>query len=566
MGFRHFSKFFGNMQAGEVYKKIAEIPFHLIISLSPDLLLKQTFEAHNFDFSFDYYHKGKAATQISKPNKEKPLIYNILGQYSETTSLVLCFNDLFDYLSSILGINELDANFRTELEEAQNVFFLGFKYDKWYLKLIMRLLNKDDDVMRQAAFTEVEDKENIINFYTDEFNFVFEDDLTGNEIIDELHKYFAEKNKLRQVRKEAQTLVQNITNITNITDKQINQFSEQLSAMLFGEMPQVLQNIIFDKIDIDENCFSQDVLDILFRKLNVKLVCSIRSDKMSLLNRLKINIPQILSKMFELKALNIEQAKNAMLSPAKTDGNFVSQKIDFAPETQTKIINYLSENKSKQIETFQLQLICQYCENLIITNKQSSELSKNSELSIEVEELGELSTIFSRHYDNLINEIPETQQLTTRKLIEENMIIDGNRVPLPDKVIISKHKIDKELLQKLVNSRLLRSEPNTTGGYSYEISHDTLVEPISAAYKIRSEKEKKEEELRVKNEELRIEREKEKEELRVKNEKLRIERIENEKKRKQQRTIIIIVSVAAVVSIVTGSQNASRSADNSGDA
>ena len=217
MGFRHFAKFFENMQAAQVYKKIAEIPFHLIISLSPDLLLKQTFEANNFDFSFDYYHKGKATNQITKPSKHKPLLFNILGQFIETTSLVLCFNDLFDYLASILGANELDSDFRTELEEAQNVFFLGFKYDKWYLKLIMRLLNKDDDVMRQAAFKEVEEMENIINFYTDEFNFVFEDDLSGNEIIDELHKYFAEKEQLRQPKKETEKPVQNITNITNIT-------------------------------------------------------------------------------------------------------------------------------------------------------------------------------------------------------------------------------------------------------------------------------------------------------------------------------------------------------------
>ena len=125
------------------------------------------------------------------------------------------------------------------IKESQNVFFLGFKYDKWYLKLIMRLLNKDDDVMRQAAFKEVEDKENIINFYTDEFNFVFEDDLSGNEIIDELHKYFAEKNELRKPKKIEQT--QAVTQ--NITHNTIN---------IKGNDNIVAQDINANKIDINK--------------------------------------------------------------------------------------------------------------------------------------------------------------------------------------------------------------------------------------------------------------------------------------------------------------------------
>ena len=221
-----------------------------------------------------------------------------------------------------------------------------------------------------------------------------------------------------------------------------------------------------------------------------------------------------------------------MIKPAETDGSFLSNKFSFETSAKDKIINYLSENKEKQIETFQLQLICQYCENITIKEKNNK---------ITVSELGELSTIFSRHYDNLINEIPENQRDETRKLIEENMIIDGNRVPLPDKVIISKHKISKELLQKLVNSRLLRSEPNTTGGYSYEISHDTLIEPISSAYKIRREKEEKEKAIFEQQEKLRIAQEKAEK-----------DRMEREKERKRQRKIIAVVVIAAIISMFFG--------------
>ena len=129
-GFRYFPKFFNELKPTEIHEKIAEIPFHLIISLSPDLLLKQVFEKNNFDFSFDYYHKQKASAEIPKPSSEKPLLYNLLGTHKQNTSLILCFNDLFDYLSSIFGIYKLHTDLETELKEAQTVFFLGFKYSK----------------------------------------------------------------------------------------------------------------------------------------------------------------------------------------------------------------------------------------------------------------------------------------------------------------------------------------------------------------------------------------------------------------------------------------------------
>ena len=219
-GFRKFPRFFEKLEQNTIYQKIAEIPFHFIISLSPDLLLKQTFENNNFDYSFDYYHKGKAPQSIkeeNKPSKEKPFLYNLLGQYTETTSLVLTFNNLFDYLSSILGVKQLHDDFKIEIEEAYTVFFLGFKYDKWYLKLIMRLLNKDDNILQQASIKEIQNKEKIINFYEKEFQFEFENQLSGEEIIDKIHKYFTEKNSLRKPKliKETQG---NVT--INVTDSQ----------------------------------------------------------------------------------------------------------------------------------------------------------------------------------------------------------------------------------------------------------------------------------------------------------------------------------------------------------
>ena len=67
------------------------------------------------------------------------------------------------------------------------------------------------------------------------------------------------------------------------------------------------------------------------------------------------------------------------------------------------------------------------------------------------------------------------------------------------------YNIDKNTLFQLVNERLLRTEERDNFRV-YELSHDTLVEPILESRKIR-----------IDEEQLKIEKEKEKEELKMKN-------------------------------------------------
>ena len=284
----------------------------------------------------------------------------------------------------------------------------------------------------------------------------------------------------------------------------INRFAQLLATILYGQMPQSLQDRIYKMLDADENFYTPEEIDLLFENVNIQVVISIRSDKMSLLNRMKTYIPQILQKTYELLPLSLKQAEEALLKPASAKGEFISSPFNFDIKAREKIIKYLSADQEMPIEAFQLQLICQYCENLIINSNNLKTIINVSDLG----DLGDLSTIFNRHYESLISQIPEAWQHDVRLLIEENLIVNNTRVPLPDIVITSGHKIPLEILQNLVNSRLLRCEPNTTGGFSYELSHDTLVEPIMASAKVRKEVEEKDRIERVQLEELHLAREK----------------------------------------------------------
>ena len=366
-------------------------------------------------------------------------------------------------------------------------------------------------------------------------------DTWTNSTIDESFWLACKSIQLQNPERPIIFVLDQFEEIFTENNEHINRFALLLASILHGQTPQNIKNRVVEKLKTDKTAFTKQEITVLFESLDIKFVISTRSDKLSLLNRLKNHIPYILQETYELQPLSINQANEAMLKPANAEGDFISPAFAYETAAQETIINYLSTNKTKQIETFQLQLICQFCENVVIKKATAKTLQGLQTLEgLYSSDLGDLSTIFTRHYDTLVHEITDTdQQLAVRKLIEENMIIEGNRVPLPDKVITSKHNISPQLLQLLVNSRLLRSEPNNVGGYSYEISHDTLVAPILTSYKIRFEKEEKE----------RIEREKTQKE-KAQKEKDEREKAEKEKELRRQRKVILMVGSVAVVALI----------------
>src|SRR4029079_1675261 len=64
------------------------------------------------------------------------------------------------------------------------------------------------------------------------------------------------------------------------------------------------------------------------------------------------------------------------------------------------------------------------------------------------------------------------------RLCEEGLIsADGRRLSLEEKEIERRYQVPRAALRLLVDRRLLRGEPRVGSTY-YELSHDTLVEPI----------------------------------------------------------------------------------------
>lgn len=141
-----------------LYKKIAKIPFHLIISTSPDHTLENIFKEEHTLHQFGVYNKTENPIDFEqKPHKDFPLLYNLLGSIHDEESLVLTHDDVFEYMQGVFGTRPIPNTILETLLKSKNLIFLGFKFEKWYVQLLMRLLGiheKDRARFARYAFNK----------------------------------------------------------------------------------------------------------------------------------------------------------------------------------------------------------------------------------------------------------------------------------------------------------------------------------------------------------------------------------------------------------------------------
>jgi len=163
----------------DTYKKIAGIPFQTIILMSRYAFLTKYFKDNNFSFQERWFSKTRTVSpDVDDPSSETPLLYNIFGKWEEDDSLLLTYDDLFSYLINLLGKTKpIDPKLKDIVQSSSQIIFLGFKFERWYIQLLLRLfeLNKSDAKFQRTSTVSSDDEE-IINICTTEFNMKFIDD------------------------------------------------------------------------------------------------------------------------------------------------------------------------------------------------------------------------------------------------------------------------------------------------------------------------------------------------------------------------------------------------------
>ncbi len=262
------------------------------------------------------------------------------------------------------------------------------------------------------------------------------------------------------------------------------EFEDQLAELLYTEIP---QSVLDNSLDCTD-----EQMALLLRPLDVRVVFSIRADRLSELDSMKTRLPAILQKRYELRALSREQAREAIEKPADQVGDFVSPRFTYAPEALDQILrDLLRSNQAQQsgVEAFQLQIVCDHLDSRVAAG-QVPDRDHDGRPDVGVADLPDFEHVFGEYYARRLDHLPPESRAAARHVIEEELIFENEqtgearRISL-DKDILLQNAVTfgatETLLNDLENTFLLRREPNPLGGFNYEISHDTLLGPVLRA-------------------------------------------------------------------------------------
>jgi hypothetical protein len=120
--------------------KLADIPFRMIISASPDdsflkcCKIKTDYVVHMYP---------NRPTQVDPSiSRKSPLLYSLLGTVENGRGMVYSHEALFDLMERVIRQKCLKGaiNFAFPYSDYTHVVFLGFDFEKWYFQLILKEL------------------------------------------------------------------------------------------------------------------------------------------------------------------------------------------------------------------------------------------------------------------------------------------------------------------------------------------------------------------------------------------------------------------------------------------
>jgi energy-coupling factor transporter ATP-binding protein EcfA2 len=237
----------------------------------------------------------------------------------------------------------------------------------------------------------------------------------------------------------------------------------------------------------------------------IKIVFALRSDSLASMQSLVSYIPTVLRTRYELKPLTPEQAAQAIKGPAEKKDlePGYTPPFSFEENTLTGIITEL-RGKTNEIESSQLQMVCHFIEERI--RKDLMEKGGTAGMIVNdsiINPARDFEAIRDDFYESQLAKIeePENREIA-RKLIEDDLVSGdaGNEIrdSISKNKLLDKYKIDEDLIEEITNTRLIREE-TTNWGSTFELSHDTLVQPV-----VKSKNRRRDEEERKKEQEEKI--------------------------------------------------------------
>ena len=277
----------------------------------------------------------------------------------------------------------------------------------------------------------------------------------------------------------------------------VKELGKELHELLLHRIPEEYQDCLKEGFRHKELAeLYKDELTILDKDIPLKILFSMRADRFNYLTHLVNYIPNLLANTFKIKRLSSVQVREAIIEPANVDNGFISPRFAYEEKLVDRILNFLKsdgdDTDDEKIEVFEMQIICQKLEEIVIDYTAGNNINTEPFLLTEAivlensaikDKQAPFKEIIKNYYKETIDALKDpVEQLSARFLIERKLIdpVTDNRISL-DTALVSQTGISVETQALLINRRIVRKEINTVSGKSLELSHDTLVIPIRHA-------------------------------------------------------------------------------------
>jgi hypothetical protein len=311
-------------------------------------------------------------------------------------------------------------------------------------------------------------------------------------------------------------------------------FLSELADLANETMPEATRASLMQRYQQGDAALTVERMQWWEKQPDLRIILSIRSDFLHLLDQVSPMIPGILRNRYQLQPLSREKARVAIVQPALAKGSYASPLFEYNEDALTEMVEFLageslsdkgfkdaddiqSPKKKDEIESVNLQIVCQDIEEKIIDWQKPDGFVVDPQFYGQIDGLrasirnfyqNQLQA-FPKSYLERINQRiarslpvsdsdkrlvqsnPDDLKNLAQRLIEESLVTSGNRRnSVVDDTLLDQYKVTPDFLDTLVDkSRLLRKEPRLDDFY-YEISHDTLLPAIIESRDDRRQEEK----------------------------------------------------------------------------
>lgn len=182
-------------------EQLAEISTHLIINLTPDHHLEATLERKGYQYRPGVYVRNQPNRNTEVPTQQVPMIYNLVGNLEQRNSLVLTYDDFFDYIQSTVRGVSMSSLLKDNILSADYFIFLGLPEDDWRMHLFLRIMQQHENGKNKYATMPGAD-EDVAQAWNEQYDIKLINDHI-EAFVTELHKRCTEKGLLREAVEKA---------------------------------------------------------------------------------------------------------------------------------------------------------------------------------------------------------------------------------------------------------------------------------------------------------------------------------------------------------------------------